>query len=80
MVDLVKMRASIAEILFIPLAELRGETVLENSDNWDSMARIGIVALVFEQSGVSVSGEEIERVVTVQDLFDLIDRKIKDAA
>ncbi|CAI8812042.1 acyl carrier protein [Pseudomonas serboccidentalis] len=80
MVDLVKMRASIAEILFIPLAELRGETVLENSDNWDSMARIGIVALVFEQTGVSVSGEEIERVVTVQDLFDLIDRKIKDAA
>ncbi|RVD76347.1 acyl carrier protein [Pseudomonas koreensis] len=80
MVDLVKMRASIAEILCIPLAELRGETVLENSDNWDSMARIGIVALVFEQTGVSVSGEEIERVVTVQDLFDLIDRKIKDAA
>ncbi len=80
MVDLVKMRASIAEILFIPLAELHGETVLENSDNWDSMARIGIVALVFEQTGVSVSGEEIERVVTVQDLFDLIDGKIKDAA
>ncbi|MHA3735742.1 acyl carrier protein [Pseudomonas sp. Eth.TT006] len=80
MIDLVKMRASIAQILFIAPHELRGETVLENSDNWDSMARIGIVALVFEQTGVSVSGEEIERVVTVQDLFDLIDRKIKDAA
>ncbi|UVK86353.1 acyl carrier protein [Pseudomonas sp. B21-051] len=80
MVDLVKIRESIAEILLIAPAELRGETVLENSDNWDSMARIGIVAMVFEQAGVSVSGEEIERVVTVQDLFDLIDRKIKDAA
>lgn len=80
MVDLVKMRASIAEILLIPVAELHGETRLENSDNWDSMARIGIVALVFEQTGVNVSGEEIDDVVTVQDLFDLIDRKIEVAA
>jgi acyl carrier protein len=80
MVDLVKMRESIAEILFISPAELRGETVLENSENWDSMARIGIVAMVFEQARVSVSGEEIERVITLQDLFDLIDGKIKDAA
>ncbi|WP_338801492.1 acyl carrier protein [Pseudomonas sp. RSB 5.4] len=80
MVDLVKMRESIAEILSIPVDKLHGETRLENSENWDSMARIGIIALVFEQVGVSVSGEEIERVVTVQDLFDLIDGKIKDAA
>lgn len=77
MVDLEKMRASIAEILLIPVAELHGETRLENSDNWDSMARIGIVALVFEQTRVNVSGEEIDGVVTVQDLFDLFDRKIE---
>ncbi|WP_445177889.1 acyl carrier protein [Pseudomonas sp. McL0111] len=80
MVDLKKMRANIAEILLIPVDQLHGETRLENSDNWDSMARIGIVALVFETTGVTVSGEEIESVVTVQDLFDLIDLKIKDAA
>lgn len=77
MVDLEKMRASIAGILLIPVAELHGETRLENSDNWDSMARIGIVALVFEKTGVKVSGKEIDGVVTVQDLFDLIDRKIE---
>lgn len=80
MIDLVKMRADVAEILIMPVDKLHGDIRLQNSDNWDSMARIGIVALMFEKTGANVSGEEIMGVVTVQDLFDLIDRKIKEAA
>ena len=74
------MRASIAEILTLPLDELKGDVRLENSDNWDSMARIGIVALVFESTGVTVSGEEMDRIVTVQDIFDLVTLKMKEPA
>ncbi|WP_438298990.1 acyl carrier protein [Pseudomonas sp. NMS19W] len=74
------MRASIAEILTLPLDELKGDVRLENSDNWDSMARIGIVALVFESTGVTVSGEEMDRIVTVQDIFDLVSLKMKETA
>ncbi|MFM9379948.1 MULTISPECIES: acyl carrier protein [Pseudomonas] len=74
------MRASIAEILTLPLDELKGDVRLENSDNWDSMARIGIVALVFESTGVTVSGEEMDRIVTVQDIFDLVTLKMKETA
>jgi acyl carrier protein len=74
------MRASIAEILTLPLDELKGDVRLENSDNWDSMARIGIVALVFESTGVTVSGEEMDRIVTVQDIFDLVNLKMKETA
>jgi acyl carrier protein len=80
MIDLVKMHADVAEILTMPVDKLHGDIRLQNSDNWDSMARIGIVALVFEKTGASVSGEDIMGIVTVQDLFDLIDRKIKEAA
>jgi acyl carrier protein len=74
------IRASIAEILTLPLDELKGDVRLENSDNWDSMARIGIVALVFESTGVTVSGEEMDRIVTVQDIFDLVTLKMKETA
>ncbi|MGE1172468.1 MULTISPECIES: acyl carrier protein [Pseudomonas] len=74
------MRASIAEILTLPLDELKGDFRLENSDYWDSMARIGIVALVFESTGVTVSGEEMDRIVTVQDIFDLVTLKMKESA
>ncbi|WP_061291604.1 acyl carrier protein [Azotobacter vinelandii] len=80
MVELENMRASIAEILSIPLNELHGDTRLESIDNWDSMAMIGIVALVFETTGATVSGEEIAGVVTVQDIFDLAAQKIKGTA
>ncbi|MBV4457865.1 MULTISPECIES: acyl carrier protein [Pseudomonas] len=80
MADMEKMRASIADILSIPLDELKGDTLLESSDFWDSMARISIVALVFETTGTTISGEEIEGVVTVQDIFDLAAGKVKGVA
>jgi len=82
MVDLEKMHASIAEILSIPVDELQGETRLEDSDNWDSMARILVVALVSEatRAKATVSGAEIEGVVTVQDIFDLVARKVKETS
>lgn len=80
MVELEDMRAKIAEILSIPLNELHGDTRLEGSDNWDSLAMIGIVALVFETTGTTVSREEIEGVVTLQDIFTLAAQKIKTTA
>lgn len=79
MVEFKNMRESLSDILSIPLDQLRGDLVLEANENWDSLARIGAVALIFETTGASVSPEEIGGVVTLQDLFDLASRKAQQA-
>jgi acyl carrier protein len=80
MVELENMRASMAEILSIPLSELHDDTVLEASGNWDSLAMMGTVALVFETTRATVSREEIGELVTLRDIFDLATRKMQKAA
>ncbi|MEK6748143.1 MAG: hypothetical protein AABY83_02900 [Pseudomonadota bacterium] len=77
MVEFENMRASIADILSVPLSELHGDTVLAASKDWDSLAIVGIVALIFEKTGSSVTYEEISSAVTLQGIFDLATCKVK---
>jgi acyl carrier protein len=80
MMEWENMRAGMAEILSMPLNELHGDTILTTSENWDSLAIVGTVALLFEMTGASVSHEEISGAVTLQGIFDLAARKIKERA
>jgi acyl carrier protein len=48
-----------------------GDT-LGDFESWDSLAALSVAALADEQFGVTMSSQEINDAVTVQDLYDSI--------
>lgn len=80
MLEWENMRTSFAEILALPAGELTPDTVLGECADWDSLAKVGMVALVFEKTGATVSQEEIAAAVTLQDILDLAALKMRKTA
>jgi len=54
------------------------ETMFHNLDEYSSLIALSIIAMVDEEYGVSLSGNEIKTAVTIQDLFDKIQEKKYD--
>ena len=48
------------------------EEVLRDMEEWDSLAALSLVSMVDDEYGVVISSEDLEKVVTVQDMIDLI--------
>lgn len=74
------MRASFAEILSMPESELQADMALDTCENWDSLAKVGMVALIFEKTGATVSQEDVAGAETLQDILDLAARKLRKTA
>jgi acyl carrier protein len=47
-----------------------------NNKNWDSVARLGAIALIDELYGITVPTRELEDCMTVRDLVALIQRHV----
>lgn len=43
---------------------------------WDSLAAIGLLAMVNAEYDVILSGDELKACATIQDIFELVGRKI----
>ena len=52
------------------------ETVFRDLPEWDSLASVMIVAEVYADHGVQISGEELETCRTLADLKALIESKL----
>lgn len=68
------------EKLYIELAEIleekvKRESVLEDFEEWDSLAVLSIMSMLEENFGVWLNGFEIKSVVTAGDIEDLIREK-----
>jgi acyl carrier protein len=48
---------------------------LKSFDSWDSLAGLSVVAMADANFGVNLSAQEIQRAVTVEDLYQLITAK-----
>jgi acyl carrier protein len=48
---------------------------LKSFDSWDSLAGLSVVAMADANFGVNLSAQEIQRAVTVEDLYRLITAK-----
>lgn len=56
-------------------SEITANTNFQELEEWDSLAALGIIALVKRNYGKTVNGREIRSCVSVQALFDLVSAK-----
>ena len=51
------------------------DTVFKNLDEWSSLLALSIIAMVDEEYGVALKGDDIRSADTLEDLFDIIKSK-----
>jgi len=64
-----------AEFEDIPKGTIKPSTILSHIEGWGSMHALIVVALADTEYDVSIKGEELKNSLSVQELFDLIQRK-----
>lgn len=56
-------------------ATLTPETKFRELDEWSSLSALGVIALADEEFDIELSGAEMRKANTIQDLFELIAAK-----
>lgn len=46
-------------------------------EDWDSLSYLSMIAVLDEEFGVEIEDEEFEKLVTVEDLVDAVQEKVK---
>jgi len=64
------------EIEEVEKGTLTPSTNIRNIDWWSSMHALVIIALVDIEYNVQVSGKDLKEIQTIQDLYDLIVKKV----
>jgi len=54
------------------------EDEFRNYENWDSLARLSLIAVLDEEFEVEIEDEEFEQLTTVGDLFEAVKSKTSD--
>lgn len=58
-----------------PLEPITENTDFRSLEAWDSLTVLSIMAMVDEEYGVTLTGEEIRKSNTINDLFEIIKHK-----
>lgn len=56
-------------------SEITASTVFHDLDEWSSLTGMGVIALAKTQYGKSITGAELKMCITVEDVFNLINKK-----
>lgn len=59
----------------VEVNEFTPETKFKEFDEWSSLISLSIIAMVDDEYGVTLKGDDIRKAVTVQDLFDIAKSK-----
>lgn len=51
------------------------ETVFHDLENYSSLIALSIIAMIDEEYGVTLNGNEMKTAVTIQDLFNIVEAK-----
>lgn len=57
------------------VSALKPETNFREIDEWSSLSALGVIALADEEFGVEISGSDIRKTNTIQELYELIVKK-----
>ena len=52
--------------------EIKAETIFRDLDEWSSLTALSIIAMVDEEYGVTLKGDDIKNAATVQDVFNAV--------
>ena len=56
--------------------KLMPTTIFRELEEWGSLEAMMVIAMIDEQYGVTISGEDIKKSQTIQDIFDAVSRKL----
>ena len=59
-----------------PAENLTPETVFHDLDEYSSIIALSIIAMIDEEYGVALTGNEMKSAVTIQDLFNTVQAKV----
>lgn len=71
--DKTEFYGKLAEILDVET--LRGDDILRDCEQWDSLAVLSVLAMASASYGVNISAAEIRSVTTCADLSSLVEAK-----
>lgn len=54
---------------------LTADTPFREIDSWSSLTALSIIAMIDEEYGVQIKGDDIRASQTIQDVFDKVDAK-----
>ena len=58
------------EVFDVEVADITPETVLDESDFWDSMSKLSLISVIDSNFKKTLKGEDIKKFKTVQDILN----------
>jgi acyl carrier protein len=55
--------------------EIRPDTKFRDLENWDSISFLSVLAMLDEEYGVNIEGNDFKKLVTIEDLINEIRKK-----
>ena len=68
-----KKLAMIEEIMDLDEGTLTPATVLEDLEEWDSMAKLSVMVMMDDEFGKVLTGDALRALKTVQDILNFMD-------
>jgi acyl carrier protein len=68
--------ASFKEALQIEDRDVLETDVFRDYDEWDSLSRLSLIAALDEEYDLQIEDKEFEKLVTVGDLMQVVERKV----
>ena len=56
-------------------SEIKAETVFKELDEWSSLIALSVIAMVDEEYEKRITGAEIKKCTTIEELYNLIEAK-----
>ncbi len=56
----------------VDAGQLSGETKFKELDEWSSLAALSVIAMVDDEYGVTLKGDDIRNSNTIEELFNII--------
>ena len=63
----------LAEVLDLDVAEVTPPTLLDNLDEWNSLAALSLIVMLDEQFGKTIGNTEINAFKTVEDIMNIME-------
>ena len=55
-----------------PAEEIKAETIFRNLDEWSSLIALSIIAMVDDEYGVTLKGNDIKNAITIKDIYERV--------
>lgn len=65
------------ELEDVELNSIDTSTDFKNIDEWDSLVALSIIAMIDEEFEIRVTGSDLTKSKTIEDLYNLIQNKLK---